>query len=321
MFNKINNWLEVYRLEIAISLLLFLLLFLSALPMMLISIDSGYKGVLWRRFFGGTEIQHSYGEGTTLIFPWDKMILYNTRQQRETVVFNTLSKNGLTIQIEISILFRPLENTLPDLHRYIGPDYVNTLLIPEMGSHVRNVIGLYEPEALYTIKRALIEDQIEQSIRDGLNTTDGNKLTRHYVYVDQVLIRDITLPETVRESIEQKEQAKQLALTYEFKLQTEEREKLRKKIEAEGIRDFQNTITDGISQKYLTWQGINATVDLAKSKNSKVVIIGSGKSGLPVILGSDYTAGPKDEEDKSDKTDTAGPKNKGDKSDKTDANN
>lgn len=303
MFNKLNSWLETHRLEIAISLLLFALLFLAALPMMLISIDSGYKGVLWRRFFGGTEMERSYGEGTTLIFPWDKMTLYSTRQQRETVVFNTLSKNGLTVLVEASIRFRPLEDYLPELHRYIGPDYINILLIPEMGSHVRNVIGQYEPEELYSMKRAMIEDQIQESIRGGLDTSNTKRSAGHYIYVDEILIRDITLPETVRDSIEQKEQAKQVALAYEFRLLAEEKEKLRKKIEAEGIRDFQSTITDGISQKYLTWQGINATVELAKSNNSKVVIIGSGKSGLPVILGSDYAAGPADKADKSDKAD------------------
>jgi len=303
MLNKLNNWLEAHRLEIAIVLLLSALLFLSALPMMLISIDSGYKGVLWRRFFGGTEMEQSYSEGTTLIFPWDKMTLYSTRQQRETVVFNTLSKNGLSVLVEASIRFRPLEEHLPELHRYIGPDYVSILLIPEMGSHVRNVIGQYEPEELYSIKRTLIEEHIQQSIRNGLDTTNAKKSVGNYIFVDEILIRDITLPETVRDSIEQKEQAKQVALTYEFRLLGEEKEKQRKKIEAEGIRDFQNTITDGISQKYLTWQGINATVDLAKSNNSKVVIIGSGKSGLPIILGSDYTAGPTDKADKSDKAD------------------
>ncbi|MCF7965377.1 prohibitin family protein [Methylobacter sp. Wu8] len=303
MFNKITNWLETHRLEIAIALLLAALLFLSALPMMLISIDSGYKGVLWRRFFGGTEMERSYGEGTTLIFPWDKMTIYDTRQQRETVVFNTISKNGLSVLVEASIRFRPLENYLPELHRYIGPDYINILLIPEMGSHVRNVIGQYEPEELYSVKRTLIEEQIQQSIKNGLGTSNTNESAGHYIFVDEILIRDITLPETVRNSIEQKEQSKQVALAYEFRLLAEEKEKLRKKIEAEGIRDFQSTITDGISQKYLTWQGINATVELAKSNNSKVVVIGSGKSGLPIILGSDYTAGPADKADKSDKAD------------------
>lgn len=303
MFNKITNWLETHRLEIAIALLLAALLFLSALPIMLISIDSGYKGVLWRRFFGGTEMERSYGEGTTLIFPWDKMTIYDTRQQRETVVFNTISKNGLSVLVEASIRFRPLENYLPELHRYIGPDYINILLIPEMGSHVRNVIGQYEPEELYSVKRTLIEEQIQQSIKNGLGTSNTNESAGHYIFVDEILIRDITLPETVRNSIEQKEQAKQVALAYEFRLLAEEKEKLRKKIEAEGIRDFQSTITDGISQKYLTWQGINATVELAKSNNSKVVVIGSGKSGLPIILGSDYTAGPADKADKSDKAD------------------
>ncbi|MCK9395622.1 MAG: prohibitin family protein [Methylobacter sp.] len=302
MFNKINNWLGAHRLEIAITLLLFALVFLSALPMMLISIDSGHRGVLWRRFFGGTEMNRGYSEGTTLIFPWDRMTLYNTRLQRETIVFNTLSKNGLTVLVQASIRFRLLEDQLPELHRYVGPDYIDILLVPEMGSYVRNIIGQYEPEELYSIKRTLIEDQIEQSIRNGLDSIHPKRSTGHYIFVDEVLIRDITLPETVRASIEEKEQSKQIALAYEFRLLAEVKEKQRKKIEAEGIRDFQNTITDGISQKYLTWSGINATVELAKSNNSKVVIIGSGKSGLPIILGSDYTAAPADKADKSDKT-------------------
>ncbi|MCK5666663.1 MAG: hypothetical protein KAI17_24405, partial [Thiotrichaceae bacterium] len=134
----------------------------------------------------------------------------------------------------------------------------------------------------------------------GLGTMHPEKSSVHYVYVDEILIKEIILPEMVSASIIQKEQAKQIALTYKFRLQAEEKEKLRKKIEAEGIRDFQNTITDGISQKYLTWKGINATVELAKSNNAKVVIIGSGDSGMPIILGSDYTSTPTDKAAKSE---------------------
>lgn len=301
MSNKIDNWLERHRLEIAISLLLMALLFLSALPLMLISLESGHRGVLWRRFFGGTEMERSYGEGSTLIFPWDRMSIYNIRLQRRNTEYITLSKNGLAIIVEVSIRFRPQEDTLPKLHRYIGPDYVDILLLPEMGSHIRNVIAQYEPEELYAMKRTAIEDQIQKSIHSGLDTLHPKGSVQNYVFVDEILIREITLPELVRTSIEHKEQAKQLALTYKFRLQAEEKEKIRKKIEAEGIRDFQNTITDGISQKYLTWKGINATLELAKSDNSKVVIIGSGKTGMPVILGSDYTSNPI-EPDKSKQT-------------------
>lgn len=300
MFKKLNGWFEAHGLEIAVILLLSALLFLSALPMMLISIDSGHKGVLWRRFFGGTELKRSYGEGATLIFPWDRITIYSMRLQRETAIFNTISKNGLAVSVEASIRYRPYGERLSKLHKYIGPDFVDVLLIPEMGSHIRNIISQYAPEELYSVKRSQIEDEIQKSLRDGLDIMHPEKSSVHYVYVDEILIKEIILPEMVRDSIIQKEQAKQVALTYKFRLQSEEKEKIRKKIEAEGIRDFQNTITDGISQKYLTWKGINATVELAKSNNSKVVIIGSGKSGMPIILGSDYTANPPDKPDKSD---------------------
>lgn len=291
MINRITLWYHRHRLEIFVGTLAALMLFLATLPYTMISIKAGNEGVLWHRFSGGTKLHYSFKEGTTLIWPWDTMAIYNMRLQQISSQYYALSSNGLHITIDVTFRFKPRSSHLPALHKFIGPDYVDVLIIPKMGSNVRNVISRYEPETLYSTQRSAIEDKILQSIQnDQLESIENvQHLMREYVIFEDVVITNIKLPATVQESIEFKEQTKQRALTYEHRLEIERQEKLRKKIEAEGIRDFQNTISDGISDRYLTWKGIDATLKLAESDNSKVVVIGSGEDGLPLILGGDYT--------------------------------
>lgn len=296
MLKRLSQWIHNHRLEMAVTALSMLLLLVSILPYMLVTIDAGHVGVLWRRFFGGTELEKTWSEGTTLIFPWDKMEIYDLRLQRISETFNTLSSNGLEVFISVSFRFRPYQDHVSRLHKYVGPNFVDVVLIPEMGAHVRQVISTYSPEQLYSVKRDIIQQKILESIRNQLSVhahgkeNELNVVLQEYVFLDDVLVTSILLPSAVKESIEYKEQAKQLSYAYDHKIEIAKKEKLRKRIEAEGIRDFQNTITQGISEKYLRWEGIRATLKLSASNNSKVVIIGSGKDGLPIILGGDYTA-------------------------------
>jgi regulator of protease activity HflC (stomatin/prohibitin superfamily) len=149
------------------------------------------------------------------------------------------------------------------------------VVLPEVGAALREVIGRYRPEQLYRLQRKEIQSEV-------VRLSDSEARAR-YVNIDDVLIRTITLPAIVRGAIERKLEEEQAMLRYDFTVGKEEREKERKRIEAEGIRQFQEIVTGGISDRYLTWKGIDATLEVAKSPNSKIVIIG-GREGLPLIL-------------------------------------
>lgn len=296
VIKKFIDWTKLRSIEIMVSLLLISLTGLTALPYCMVFIEAGHEGVHWRRFGGGTDVEQAYPEGTAFIFPWDKMTVYDARLRRINAEYNSLASNGLEIILTVSFRFRPYLEHIPMLHKYVGEDYVDVLLLPEMGAHVRKVISTYKPEELYSVRRDVIQQQILDSIRNEIAVTTHDKTadddhvdvhTRDYIHIDDVLIRGIKLPEAVRRAIEGKERAKQSALTYTHRLESEKMEKIRKRIEAEGIRDFQTTIANGISDKYLKWKAIKATLELAKSPNSKVVIIG-GEGGLPVILGDEF---------------------------------
>ncbi|NKB63330.1 MAG: prohibitin family protein [Gammaproteobacteria bacterium] len=295
-FQKTSRWLSNRLVELSIVILLCLTLVLISLPHILISIDSGEEGVLWSRFFGGTQLDETYGEGIAIIFPWDKMTIYNMRLQKEVITYQVLSENGLNVEVEISIRFSPYSEHLAILHQTVGPDYIDIVMIPDLGGHVRSIIAQYEPQSLYSIDRTKIQNEILESIRSVSSVSHSSSLqhSTEFIYIDDLLIKNVALPEAVSQAIESKERAKQEAMAYEHKIEAAEQEKTRKRIEAEGIRDFQQAIATGMTDKYLKWKGINATLELATSNNAKVVIIGSGEEGLPIILGGDYTSSKSD---------------------------
>ncbi|WP_018694100.1 prohibitin family protein [Algicola sagamiensis] len=296
MFSKLKHWLKENKLEIYISILAGIMLFIISIPSMIVTIEAGHEGVIWYRFFGGTSLKKVYTEGTKFIFPWDKMHVYNMRLKEVSTNYQTLSKNGLNVGVEVTFRFRPKPVNLPKLHKFIGPDYIEVLILPKIGSHVREVLAHYEPEALYSTHRQEIERKLLQNIRNDV-LPEGTKTTEseidrmmQYIVFENVFITKIALPERVIQAIEAKESTKQKAMAYDHRLDIARKEKMRKRIEAEGVRDFQNTINEGISDKYLIWKGIEATLELASSPNSKVVVIGSGDDGLPIILGGDYSS-------------------------------
>jgi len=170
------------------------------------------------------------------------------------------------------------------LHKLVGPNYAEVLVYPEIGSHARELISRYTPEQLYTETRAFIQAEILERMVNELGSSLVNQSFQgRLVTVEDVLIRSVTLPERVADAIERKAEQYQAMLEYDFRLAREEKEKQRKKIEAEGIREFQDIVAKTITEEYLRLRGIEATMTLATSKNSKTIIIG-GKDGLPVIL-------------------------------------
>ncbi len=257
------------------SILLLLILYQTAT----ISIRSGEAGVLYRQFGGGTVTDFYFSEGFHFIAPWNSMYVYNVRNQEQRETMEALSKNGLAIQIEMSIRYRPLIKQIGTIHQTIGQNYKDVIVMPEVRSAARLVVGRYDPEELYSTKRDFIQDEIFNDVR--------TRLERMNIHLDAILIRGIELPQNIRSAIEKKLRQEQESQEYEFKIQKEEKEAQRKRIEAQGIKDFQDIVSEGISDRLLRWKGIEATLELAKSENAKVVVIGQGKDGMPIILGAD----------------------------------
>jgi regulator of protease activity HflC (stomatin/prohibitin superfamily) len=184
----------------------------------------------------------------------------------------------LTIAVELSYLFNPIEEGIGLLHNEVGTDYVNRILIPGIRSATREVIGKYLPEELYSSKREAIQEEIFSSTRDAVSPKNIN--------LEAILIREVVLPQSLQEAIERKLREEQAALEYEFRLSRERQESERRIIEATAKAESNRILSASLTDRILQDKGIDATVQLATSPNSKVVIVGGGKEGLPLILGS-----------------------------------
>ena len=288
------------RLPVAIIYLMVMTLVAVILaPHVLVTVQSGYVGVLWKRFGGGTVLdpRQLKNEGLRFIWPWNKLFLYDLRLQSTTQTYNAISKDGISLSASINIRFRLKRDSVPQLHQTIGPDYVEALVGPEIGNRMREVIAEYTAEDVYSTKR----EEIQEKIRRRAEAMLGEKMMEHgetedyapyriplYAMLNLIdtLILGIELPSAVVTAINRKIEQYYISEEYKFRVAREIRESERKKIEAEGIREFQQIVSQGISDSYLRWRGIEATVLLAQSPNSKIVIVGSGKDGLPIILGN-----------------------------------
>lgn len=255
-------------------LLLFLFVILSNTTF--ITIDPGEKGVKFKRFSGGIDKDQIYDQGFKVVMPWDKMIIYDVRTKEADDKMEVLSKNGLTIVVELSYRYMPQADRIGDLHDEIGINYLEQIIRPEIRSATREVIGKYLPEELYSTKREAIQEEIFERTRDGVS--------KKYIILDKVLIREVALPAKLKQAIEQKLEEEQLAFQFDFKLDRERKEAERKIIEAQAKADANKILNASLTDKILKDKGIEATMELANSPNSKVVIVGGGGDGLPLIL-------------------------------------
>ena len=243
---------------------------------MSITINAGEAGVLFKTFRGGVDTEQTYGEGFHVIAPWNKMIRYEVRQNELMEQMAVLSANGLEITVDLSAWYHPEASKLPLLHQEKGQDYLNRLVKPAVRSATRSVVGRYTPEQIYSSKRDAIQKEIYEETRKILE--------RQYIKLNEVLIRDITLPTTIKTAIENKLKQEQESLEYEFRLQREEKEAERIRIEAKGKADANRILNASLTSNILKEKGIAATLELAKSPNAKVVVVGNS-DGLPLILG------------------------------------
>ncbi|GAB6125988.1 prohibitin family protein [Humidesulfovibrio idahonensis] len=264
--------------QVIVGFLLTLLLFIYFIPEIFVNVGAGEAGVMWYRFFGGTEVDKVYGEGLHVICPWDKMYIYDVRVQERPREIAVLTKEGLTASLSVSIRFYPEYALLGVLHKKVGPEYVEKIVIPEVDSALRTAIGKLTAEDLYSSRLDIVTRVVSESVEQVAN---------NYIAINDVIIRSITLPALVREAIETKIQQKHLADSFVFRIQAAKQEAQRKTIEAGGLASYNDIVNKSLSDKVLRWEGVQATKALSTSNNAKVVIVGNNKSELPVILGGD----------------------------------
>ena len=226
--------------------------------------------------FFGTVSPVTLKAGINLVNPLARVVKFTVKTQELREVMDVPSKEGLTVQLELSALFHLNPEKTAEVYKTIGPDYVHVVLVPQFRSVARGVTASYDARALYTSER----EQLAQTILKDLQSI----VEPRGITVESTPLRKVGLPAGLTSSIEQKLQAEQESQRMQFVLQKERQEAERKRIEAQGIADFQAIVTKGISEQLLRWKGIEATEKIAASSNTKVVIIGSGKDGLPLIL-------------------------------------
>lgn len=262
---------------VAVVAAIVLVLFLISSASMFVTIEAGHKGIIFRKFGGGLDKETVFGQGFHMIAPWNSMYIYDVRIQEQTEEMDVLAKNGLGIHLDVSFRYAAAPDRVGYLHDQIGQLYAEVVVIPEIRASTRKVIGKYYPEELYSTKREVIQTEI-------FDQTES-VLSKKNIVLDAVLIRSVKLPTMIETAIQSKLKQEQLSAEYEFKIQKESKEAERKRIEAQGIKDFQDIVSNGISDKLLKWKGIEATQELANSPNTKIVIIGNSGDGLPIILG------------------------------------
>ncbi|GAA0722739.1 prohibitin family protein [Aquimarina litoralis] len=265
--------------KIGLPILIIIVLTIVFVSKSTVTIGSGEAGVLYKTFGGGVVTDAPpLGEGFHLVAPWNKVIVYEVRQQEVFEKMQVLSSNGLEIKLDASAWFQPDYGKLGLLHQQKGENYVQRVLLPTIRSAARSVVGRYTPEQLYSSKR----DAIQKEIFEETKKIVGDQ----YIQLNEVLVRDVTLPPTIKEAIERKLKQEQEALEYEFRLEKAKKEAERQKIDAEGKAVANQILSASLTDKILKEKGIEATLQLAKSPNAKVVVVGSGKDGMPLILGN-----------------------------------
>jgi regulator of protease activity HflC (stomatin/prohibitin superfamily) len=286
---SVGDRFATYAVVVSIALLAVMFFF----PQMIANVYSGEAGVVWDRF-SGTRLNVVYGEGVHIVAPWNRFYKYDVRLQSTDLDCEALSRSGLPVKVHASVRFRvagapfvnitntgaSAENSLGVLHERIGPEYRDKLVVPVVTAAMRQVLGQYNAEDLYKLPHRRIQDEIVQVVAD--RRTKEQFSDERTVDIIDVLIRSIALPEAVRVAIEKKMAEEQAMLAYDFAIRKEEREAQRKSIEAEGIRSFNEKIKT-LDARVLQWKAIEANLELARSPNAKVVIVG-GTAVPPVFV-------------------------------------
>ncbi|HND31368.1 MAG TPA: prohibitin family protein [Myxococcota bacterium] len=245
-------------------------------PYMVRTIGSGQAGVLYH-YFTGTRMSGVMDEGFHIIFPADTVYVYDTRTQTLPRTMDVLSFNGLAVTVTVNTRFRVIREELPQLHVEIGPDYVKKLVEPVVLASVREVIGRYRPEELYTTHSTTVQDEVDRVSQAAI--------AGHHIELMIVVVENMKLPEQVNSAIEEKLQIQQQAQAYEFRLAREAQEAERKRLEAEGQDQYNALLSRSLNPRLLQFLSIDAMRAMATSPNSKVVVVPAGQvPSIPLML-------------------------------------
>lgn len=264
---------EAFAKNKAISGIVAVFFLIVAVFQMLTVIPAGHVGVV--DFFGHVSAK-TLKAGINLRNPLARIIKMSIKTQELTEDMPVPSKEGLTVQLDVTTLFHLDPEKAAEIYQTVGADYANIILVPQFRSVCRGVTANYEAKALYTAQRELLAKAIQVELNSLINARG--------IIIESVPLRRVGLPKKVTDAIEDKLKAEQESQRMEWILTKEKQEAERKRIEAKGISDFQNIVAQGISEPLLRWKGIEATEKLASSSNAKVIVIGAGKDGLPIIL-------------------------------------
>lgn len=287
IYQKFADWVVINLIPMLIILFLFIGGIVILYPRIVILVPAGSVGVMYRAFGGGVALDKVVPEGVTLIMPWNSVSQYNSRIQVQSLELDVLTSDLLKSKVKLNFQFEVNRLTVPLLHKFVGPNYVKTMVIPEVTSVTREMFGRLSSTQAFTAG-------INQVVRDIAITADRviiDKLSPpglnevRLVRISAVQLESITFPEDIQKAIEDKLTQAQVSESYVYKLQTAEKEAQRKVLEARGIKDFQDIVNAGMTENYLRYRGIEASESLAKSDNSKIIMFGTSSGGLPLILG------------------------------------
>lgn len=262
---------------VIIAVIAFIVL-LSAFNRIFYRIEASERAVLFKALSGTLEKENIIGPGWHVKAPWNDVYKYEVSESKIEETMDVLDKNGLSISVDITIRFHPKYDAIGTIQENFRGDYIQRLVIPEARSTVRQVMGRYTAEEIYSTKRPEVEASIKEETREVLGA-EGNE-----VEMKSLLIRSIKLPEQIKTAIENKLKQEQEALAYQFRLDKEKSEAERKRIAAEGEAAANRIINSSLTPELLRMRGIEATTEIANSPNSKVIVIGGGDDGLPLIL-------------------------------------
>jgi regulator of protease activity HflC (stomatin/prohibitin superfamily) len=285
----------------ALSLIAFVLGILALISSGFTQIGAGQVGVT--ALFGAVD-SAPLAQGLHLINPLKSVTEMSARTETVSVhagpggsqntseSVDAISSDGMRMPLDVTVYYRLVEADAPWVYQHLGEDYANKIVVPATRTAVREALASFSAQEAYSTKRTQLTTAMETILRQHLRRLlDDYKFAGRAVILQQVLLRNIGIPDQVRDAIEKKLSAEQQALAMQFVLQKETQEAERKRIEARGIADFQKIVTEGISDKLLAWKGIEATLEVSKSQNAKVIVIGNGKNGLPLIFDSSGAGG------------------------------
>jgi regulator of protease activity HflC (stomatin/prohibitin superfamily) len=292
--DRFTNWLSRHLLAVLFTSFVFFGGFIVLFPRVVVQIPVGHVGVLFRPFLQGVDLKAVYSEGVHIILPFNRMAIYSIALHVHKMDMEVLTSDLLKTKVSVSFQYVVNEPTVPLMHRYIGEDYLNTYILPELTASVREAFGKMSSQDAFTGDLRPVSKNISLNTDNYLinNLSPAGLNAVRLVNISSFQIEAVVFPPDVQASIENKIVLSNDAEAMKYKIQSSQQEAKRKVIEGEGIQKYQNLINPGMNDFFLKHEGINASLKLAESNNSKIIMFGTTTGGLPLILGDvDSTLG------------------------------